>query len=96
MTCYINKYKSTQPQICGDTLQIQGTPIADYTSGASPQTYTVTDGVNYLSCWSDAAFKVSTTNLADGTSEFEAAYPASTVVEIGDVQIGSVVTVTEL
>lgn len=96
MTCYINKMKSTQPSVKGSVLPIQGTPVADYTSGVSPQTYTVADGVNYLSVWSDVAYKVATTNLVDGTAEFDAAYPANTVVEIGDVQIGSVVTVTEL
>lgn len=88
--------KANQPTKNGATLQIQGNPVADYTSGTSPQTYTVADSVTYVSVWSDAAYKVACTNLTDGTAEFDAAYPANTVVEVPNVQIGSVVTVTEL
>lgn len=94
MTTYFNPMRITQTTASGTTLQTQGNSQADH-STSSP--YTVPEGTQYVSVWSDAVFSVEATGLADGVPEaFTATYPANYVVEIPNVQAGSVITVTEL
>ena len=97
MACYINPMGFTQPTVKGDTIPIEGNGSAAYTTSATPETYTAVEGDDYASCWSTVAYKVSATPLARGiTPAFESAYPANHVVQVPNLKVGTVITVTEL
>ncbi len=97
MAIYINKHKSNQVSSGGDTLQTEGNACQNHTTGATPQTYTVEDGVNYVTVWSTVAFTVKASPMPEGVpADFTAAYPANYLVQIPNVKIGTVITVTEI
>lgn len=92
MAVYFNPIKTNQPKAGGDTLQMQGNSSANHGT-ASP--YSVPEGTNYVSVWSDANFTVSATPLKDTEGGFTAFYPANTIIDIPNVIGGkTVITVS--
>lgn len=92
MAVYFNPMFANQTKSGGDTLNIQGNPAANH-STSSP--YTVPEGAQYVSVWSDAVFTVSATNLKDGKGDgLTSIYPANTVVSIPNVTGKTVITIS--
>lgn len=92
MAVYFNPIKANQTKSGGDTLNIEGNPVANHGT-SSP--YLVPEGANYVSVWKDADFTVSATPLKDTEGGFTAIYPANTIVQVPNVIGGkTIITVS--
>ena len=95
MTAYFNPMQNSQITSNGDTLQTEGNGKANH-STTNP--YTVPEGAQYVSVWSDALFTVKASPLPEGITEnVTSVYPAGRVVQIPNVIGGkTVITVAEI